>query len=165
MTNADATLLYSRIGRIAFDGSGDALDFINTIEARTRTRYRDYQWIMIVELSVQAAVQNWFMQTIQLSMTTMTQLEFKERFLRFFCLASMRDNYKWQLLHIARGERSVEEFTHEFFRLSSHAADVIQDERRAVELYVTGLGPAYIGMRTGDQRLESVVEEARQLKR
>ena len=77
----------------------------------------------------------------------------------------MRDNYRWKLLNIARGERSVEEFTCEFFRLSRHAANVMQDERRAVELYVTELGPAYISIWTGDQRLESVVEEARQLER
>ena len=30
---------------------------------------------------------------------------------------------------------------------------------------MTGLGPAYIGIRTEDWRLESVVEEARQLER
>ena len=77
----------------------------------------------------------------------------------------MRDNYIWQLLHIARGERSVEEFTREFFRLSRHVVDVMQDDRRAVELYMTGLGLAYIGIRTEDRRLESVVEEARQLER
>ena len=41
----------------------------------------------------------------------------------------------------------------------------MQDERRVGELYVTGLGPAYIGIRTEDWRLESVVEEARQLER
>ena len=87
---------------------------------------------------------------IQPSMTTMTWLEFKERFFRFFCPASMRDNYRWQLLHIARGEHSVEEFTREFFRLSRHAADVMLNERRVVELFVTGLGPAYIGIRTED---------------
>ena len=61
MTDADATLLYSRVGRVPFDGTKDALDFINTIEARTRTGYTDYQRIMIVELSVQAAIQDWFM--------------------------------------------------------------------------------------------------------
>ena len=37
MTDADAALLYSRVSRIAFDGYGDALDFINTIKARMRT--------------------------------------------------------------------------------------------------------------------------------
>ena len=105
------------------------------------------------------------MQMIKPSMTTMTWLEFKERFLRFFCLAFMRDNYRWKLLHIARGEHSIEEFTREFFRLSRHTADVMQNERRVVELYVTGLYLAYIGIRTEDQRLESVVKEARQLER
>ena len=69
------------------------------------------------------------------------------------------------MLHIGRGERSVEKFTYEFFRLSHHTADVMQDERRVVELYVIGLGPAYIGIQTEDWRLESVVEEDRQLER
>ena len=50
MTDADAALLYSRIGRIPFDGTGDALNFINAIEARTRAEYTDYQRIMMVEL-------------------------------------------------------------------------------------------------------------------
>ena len=94
-------------------------------------------------------------------MTIMTWFEFKERFLRYFCPASMRDNYRWQLLHIARGEWSVEEYTREFFILSRHAVDMIQDERRAVELYVTGLDPTYIGIQTEDRRLESVIEEAK----
>ena len=42
MTYANAALLYSRVGRVVFDGTSDALDFINTIEARTRTGYTDY---------------------------------------------------------------------------------------------------------------------------
>ena len=42
MTDADAALLYSRVGRVYFDGMGDALDFVNTIESRTRTGYSDY---------------------------------------------------------------------------------------------------------------------------
>ena len=54
MTDADAALLYSRVGRVIFDGNGDAMDFINTIEARIRTGYTDYQRIIIIELSVQA---------------------------------------------------------------------------------------------------------------
>ena len=64
-------------------------------------------------------------------------------------------------MHIARGDRSVKEYTREFFRLSRHVADVMQDERRPVELYMTGLGPAYIGIQIEDRRLESVVKEAR----
>ena len=42
MMDADAALLYSRVGRIYFDGTGDALDFVNTIESMTRTEYSDY---------------------------------------------------------------------------------------------------------------------------
>ena len=78
MTDADAAVLYTRVGRVTFDGIGDAMDFINTIEARTQTGYNDYQRIMIVELSVQAAAQDWFMQSIRPFMTTMTWLEFNE---------------------------------------------------------------------------------------
>ena len=52
MSDADATLLYSRVGRVSFDGTGDALDFLNTIEARTQIVYTDYQRIMVVELFV-----------------------------------------------------------------------------------------------------------------
>ena len=61
-----------------FNAIGDAMDFINTIEARTRTGFNDYQRIMIVELSVQAAAQDWFMQSIRSFLSTMTWLEFKE---------------------------------------------------------------------------------------
>ena len=84
MTFADVAVLYTRVGKVSFDGTGDALDFINTIEARNRTRSNDYQRIMIIELSVQAAAHDWFMQSIRPFMSTMTWLKFKERFLRFF---------------------------------------------------------------------------------
>ena len=40
--DTDATLLYSRVGRVIFYGTSDTLDFINTIEARTRTGYTNY---------------------------------------------------------------------------------------------------------------------------
>ena len=58
MSDEEAAVLYTRVGRVPFDGTGDAMDFINTIKARTRTGYNDYQRIMIVELSVQAAAQD-----------------------------------------------------------------------------------------------------------
>ena len=74
MTDANAAVLYSIVGRLSFDGTGDAMDFINTIEARTRTGFNDYQKIIIVELSVQATAQDWFMQSIWLFISTMTWL-------------------------------------------------------------------------------------------
>ena len=36
MTFADVAVLHTQVGKVPFDGTGDALDFINTIEARTR---------------------------------------------------------------------------------------------------------------------------------
>ena len=141
------------------------MDFINTIEARTRTRYNDYQRIMVVELSLQAAAQDWFTQSIRPFMSTMTWLEFKEQFLRFFCPSSIRENYRWQLMYLVKGDRSVEDFTHEFLRLGRFAPNVMQDEDRASELFVIGLGSAYISIRPGGRTLHSVIEEARQLER
>ena len=125
MSDANASLLYSRVGRVSFDGTRDALDFLNTIEAKTRTGYTDYQRIMIAELSVQSVAQDWFIQSIQPRLTTMTWLEFKEQFLRYFCPVSMRDNYRWQLLHISKGDWSVAESTYKFLRLGHHALDVM----------------------------------------
>ena len=52
MTDAEVAIFYTRIGRVMFDGMGDAMDFINTIEARTRTGYNDFQRLMVVELSL-----------------------------------------------------------------------------------------------------------------
>ena len=60
MSDTEAAFLYARVGRVLFDGTRDAMDFINTIEARTRTGYNDYQMIIVVELSLQAAAQDWF---------------------------------------------------------------------------------------------------------
>ena len=53
----------------------------------------------------------------------------------------------------------------EFLRLSRHAVDVMGYERRVVDLYVTGLGSTYVGIRTEGYTLESIIDEARQLVR
>ena len=66
--------------------------------------------------------------------------------MRFFYPSSMRENYRWQLMHLVRGDRSVDEFTHEFLKLGQFAPDVMQDEDRAAELYVIGLGSAYVSI-------------------
>ena len=109
MTDADAAVLYTRVGRVSFDGTGDALNFINTLEARNRTRSNNYQRILIVELSVQAVAHDWFMQSIRPFMSTMIWLEFKEQILRFFP-SSTRENYRWPLMHLVKGDRSVEDY-------------------------------------------------------
>ena len=76
------------------------------------------------------------MQSIGPFMSTMTWLEFNEQFSRFFCPAFTRKNYRCQLMHLVKGDRSVEDFTHEFLRLRRYALDVMHDEDRAAELFV-----------------------------
>ena len=58
----------------------------------------------------------------------------------------MRENHRWRLLYLAKGDRSVNEYTREFFRLGRFALDVMQDDDRSAELYVIGLGSAYISI-------------------
>ena len=79
----------------------------------------------------------------------------------FFHPASTRENYRWQLIHLVSGDRSVEEFTHEFLRLGRFAPDIMQDEDRASELFVISLGSAYIGIKPEGRTLYSIMEEAR----
>ena len=49
-------------------------------------------------------------------------------------------------MHLVKGDWSVEDFTHEFLRLGRFSPDVMQDEDRAVELFVIGLGSAYVSI-------------------
>ena len=52
MSDVNATFLYSVIGRVHFDGTRDALDFINIIELWIRIGDTYYPMIMIVKLLV-----------------------------------------------------------------------------------------------------------------
>ena len=47
---------YTQELAVSFDGTGDALDLINTIESRTRMGNTNYQRILIIDLSVQTVV-------------------------------------------------------------------------------------------------------------
>ena len=68
-------------------------------------------------------------------------------------------------MYLVKGDRSVEDFTHEFLRLGRFAPDIMQDEDRAAEFFVFGLGSAYVNIRPGGRTLYSVIEEARQFER
>ena len=61
-------------------------------------------------------------------------------------------------MHLVKGDRSVEDLTHEVLRLGRFAPDVMQDEDRVFELFVIGLGSAYISIRPGGRTLHSVIE-------
>ena len=49
--------------------------------------------------------------------------------------------------------------------MSCYTSNVMEDEHRAVDLYVIGLGPIYMGIHTKGCTLESVIDEAKQLER
>ena len=102
---------------------------------------------MTVEPSAQVAAHDWFIQSIRSFRSTMTWLEFNEQFSRFFCPASTRGNYRWQLMHLVKGDKFVEDFIREFLRLERYAPDVMQDEDMTSELLVIGLGLAYTGIK------------------
>ena len=58
MLDPEVTLLYTRVGRISFDGTSDPLDFLHAIEMRTQIVRTEYHQILIVELSVERPVQH-----------------------------------------------------------------------------------------------------------
>ena len=72
MSDPEAALFYTRVGKISFDGTSDPLEFLHAIEMRTQTAHTEYQRIMIVKLSVEVLALDWFVQVIQPHMTTMT---------------------------------------------------------------------------------------------
>ena len=72
-------------------------------------------------------------------------------------------SYKLRSTNISRGDRSVEEYTRGFFRLSRYAEDIMRDQYFAITTYVTGLGSAFSGMPTVGLTLEVVMELAREI--
>lgn len=85
--------------------------------------------------------------------------------MQFFYPPATRDAYRWQLLHISRGDKSIDDYMREFLRLSRHATDIMEDEHRAMDLYMTGLGLTYVGIRAEGRTLQSVIDEVGQLER
>ena len=83
--------------------------------------------------------------------------------MRRFCPEPMRMSYRLRLTNIFRGDRSVEDYTREFLRLSRYAEDLMRDQYFAVTTYVTGLGSAFAGMPTAGLTLESVIELAKEI--
>ena len=72
-------------------------------------------------------------------------------------------SYQLRLTNIFRGDRSVEDYTREFLRLSRYAEDLMRGQYFAVTIYVTGLSSAFAGMPTEGLTLESVIELAKEI--
>ena len=75
----------------------------------------------------------------------------------------MRMSYRLRLTNIFRGDRSMEDYTREFLRLSRYAEDLMRDQYFTVTTYVTGLGSAFAGMPIAGLTLESVIELAKEI--
>ena len=72
-------------------------------------------------------------------------------------------SYRLRLTNICRDDRSVEDYTREFLRLSRYAEDLMRDQYFTVSTYVTGLGSAFAEMPTAGLTLESVIELAKEI--
>ena len=72
-------------------------------------------------------------------------------------------SYRLRLSNIFRDDRSVEEYTREFLRLSRYVEDMMRDLYFAITTYITGLGFAFAGMPTTGLTLESVIELAKEI--
>ena len=75
----------------------------------------------------------------------------------------MQMSFILQLTNISRGDRSVEEYTKEFLRLSQYAEDLMRDQYFTITTYVIGLGSAFAGMPIIGLTLESVIELAKEI--
>ena len=83
--------------------------------------------------------------------------------MRRFYPEPMRMSYRLRLTNIFRGDRSVEDYTREFLRLSRYAEDLMRDQYFAVTTYIIGLGSAFAGMPTAGLTLESVIDLAKEI--
>ena len=72
-------------------------------------------------------------------------------------------SFRPQLTNISRGDRSVEEYTRVFLRLSRYVEDLMRDQYFTVTTYITILDSAFAGMPTTGLTLESVIELAKEI--
>ena len=68
------------------------------------------------------------------------------------------------MTNISRGDRSLEEYTREFLKLSRYAKDMIRDQYITVTTYVTSLGSIFAGIPTTGLSLEAMTELAKEIK-
>ena len=68
------------------------------------------------------------------------------------------------MTNISRSDRSLEEYTREFLKLSRYAKDMIRDQYITVTTYVTSLGSIFAGIPTTGLSLEAMTELAKEIK-
>ncbi|XP_050227663.1 uncharacterized protein LOC126677201 [Mercurialis annua] len=161
----DSVLAYMRLKPTEFDGSGDALDFLEEVERNARRLQADErQSILLVEMSMKGPAKDWFRRIIQPTMNQMTWAEFVNRYREFYLPFSVNESYRDQLLNLRRGNRSVQEYVTEFTRLGRFAPDLMADPARANASFIKGLGPEFISLVSDVNRdLIHLIDSARQM--
>ncbi|XP_050233220.1 uncharacterized protein LOC126681708 [Mercurialis annua] len=161
----DSVLAYMRLKPTEFDGSGDALDFLEEVERDARRLQADErQSILLVEMSMKGPAKDWFRRIIQPTMNQMTWAEFVNRYREFYLPFSVTESYRDQLLNLRRGNRSVQEYVTEFTRLGRFAPDLMADPARANASFIKGLGPEFISLVSDVNRdLIQLIDSARQM--
>ncbi|XP_050238318.1 uncharacterized protein LOC126687806 [Mercurialis annua] len=161
----DSVLAYMRLKPIEFDGSGDALDFLEEVERNARRLQADErQSILLVEMSMKGPAKDWLRRIIQPTMNQMTWVEFVNRYREFYLPFSVTESYRDQLLNLRRGNRSVQEYVTEFTRLGRFAPDLMADPARANASFIKCLGPEFISLVSDVNRdLIQLIDSARQM--
>ncbi|XP_055959747.1 uncharacterized protein LOC130014827 [Mercurialis annua] len=126
----DLVLAYVKLSRKEFDGSSDALDFLEEVEQNARRlQANERQTMLLMEMSMEGPAKDWFRQVIGSIMGHITWAEFVTRYKDFFLPFAVVEGNRDKLLSLTRGNRSVQEYVTEFNRLSRFAPDLITDQR------------------------------------
>ncbi|XP_055960360.1 uncharacterized protein LOC126668415 [Mercurialis annua] len=118
ITDRDLVLAYLRLKPTEFAGDGDTLDFLEEVERNAqRLQASERQIVMLVEMSLKGAANDWFRREIRAVMATITWADFVIQFKEFYLPFSVTEGFKDRLLVLRRGDRSVHEYTTEFANL------------------------------------------------
>ncbi|XP_055961021.1 uncharacterized protein LOC130015265, partial [Mercurialis annua] len=85
ITYRDLVLAYLRLKPTEFAGDGDALDFLEEVERNAqRLQASERQTVMLVEMSLKGAANDWFRREIRAVMATITWADFVTQFKEFY---------------------------------------------------------------------------------
>ncbi|XP_050217506.1 uncharacterized protein LOC126668344 [Mercurialis annua] len=161
----DIVLAYMHLKPTEFDGSGDALDFLEEVERNSRSlQANERQSIILVEMSMKGTAKDWFQRIIQPTMGQMTWAEFVNIFREYFLPYSVMELHRYRLLDLSKGDRSVQEYVTYYTRLSRFAPDLMVDPVRVNTRFMRGLGFDFVSLMVDVNRdLVHLIDSARQI--
>ncbi|XP_050238169.1 uncharacterized protein LOC126687655 [Mercurialis annua] len=148
ISNRELVLAYKRMKPTEFDGSGDALDFLEEVEQNA--------------CRLQGSAGDWFRRVIHPEIDAITWDSFVMRFRDFYLPLPVIEGHKDKLVDLKRGDRLVQESTTEFVRLSRFAPELQTEQLRVNDRYMKGLGPEFVTLLTETRRdFTDLVDSAR----